>query len=199
MAVDIDTLLDLVERKAEVQYGGERISHREHAIQTAYLAEQAGSSPALIAACLLHDIGHLLHKEGLAPALRGIDSKHEVIGGKQLMDVLGPDVAYPIWLHVDAKRYLCATDRDYFGLLSPVSVRSLELQGGPFSEAEAEAFIAKPYAEDAAKLRRWDDQAKVPDLKTPPFAHFRRYVEEVRAAGPGAKSFSAPWGEKDLG
>lgn len=182
MAVELDRLLDLVERKADIQYGGERISHRDHALQAGHLAQEAGASPALTVAAFLHDIGHLLHKEGLLPALRGIDDKHEVIGGKQLMAILGPDVAYPIWLHVDAKRWLCATDKAYFGLLSPVSVRSLELQGGPFSEAEAAEFIAKPFAEDAVKLRRWDDQAKVPEMKTPSFDYFRGLVENVRAA-----------------
>ena len=57
----------------------------------------------------------------------------------------------PIKLHVDAKRYLCATRAGYFDALSTDSKRSLALQGGVFTPAEAAAFIAQPYA---ARRRR---------------------------------------------
>ena len=40
------------------------------------------------------------------------------------------------------------------------SVRSLALQGGPMSPAECEAFLALPHAQDALRLRIWDDHAK---------------------------------------
>jgi gamma-butyrobetaine dioxygenase len=82
-------------------------------------------------------------------------------------------VTEPVRLHVAAKRYLCATKGGYFERLSPGSVRSLELQGGPMREAECEAFRAGPYYRDAVRLRAWDEAAKVPGVLTPGLAHYR--------------------------
>jgi predicted HD phosphohydrolase len=94
-------------------------------------------------------------------------------------------VLAPIALHVDAKRYLCATDPDYFTALSADSVRSLALQGGVFDAQQAAAFIARPYAQDAVRLRRWDDRAKTAALPTPDYAYFSRYiVQSLRSAHP---------------
>jgi [1-hydroxy-2-(trimethylamino)ethyl]phosphonate dioxygenase len=177
----IDQLLDLIATHGARQYGGERVSQEQHALQSALLAETEGVPASLVVAALFHDIGHMLHKDGENAAERGIDDRHEALGGKQLRRVFGPAVAEPVRLHVDAKRYLCASDPGYFGALSAASVRSLELQGGPFSAAEAAAFIARPYAADAVRLRRWDDTAKVAGLATPPIAHFRRHIEAALA------------------
>ncbi len=177
MSEEIDRLYGLFEAHGEARY--EMVSQRAHALQCALLAEHEGGAPALIAAAFLHDIGHMLHKEGEGAALRGIDAKHELIARKHLQRLFGPAVAEPAHLHVDAKRYLCATDASYHAGLSPASQRSLALQGGPFSAPEAESFRQRPYAEDAVRLRRWDDLAKIPGLATPPLAHFRRYLEAI--------------------
>ena len=83
----------------------------------------------------------------------------------------------PVGLHVDAKRWLCASEPAYFDTLSPASVRSLELQGGPFTEAEAAAFIALPHAHDALAVRRWDEQAKSPGAVTPGLGRYRSLIE----------------------
>ena len=56
----------------------------------------------------------------------------------------GPAVAEPVRLHVDAKRYLCQAEPAYAAILSPASVRSLELQGGTFRAEEAAAWRAQP-------------------------------------------------------
>jgi [1-hydroxy-2-(trimethylamino)ethyl]phosphonate dioxygenase len=164
----VDQLIELVDAKGGRQYGGERLSQREHALQCAFLAASEGAPAAL-----LHDIGHLLHEEGEQPALRGVDDKHEDIGAGHLLPAFGPAVADPVRLHVPAKRYVCATDPGYFGRLSPGSVRSLALQGGPFTPAEATEFEALPFAADAIRIRRWDEAAKVPGLETPPVEHYR--------------------------
>ena len=82
-------------------------------------------------------------------------------------------------LHVPAKRYLCAVDAGYFGLLSPESVRTLSLQGGPMSAAEVAAFEALPHARDAVAVRRWDDHAKDPAVTPPRFAHFAPLLEAL--------------------
>ena len=48
--------------------------------------------------------------------------------------------AEPVRLHVPAKRYLCATDPHYFAQLSPASVHTLKLQGGPMAAQEVARF-----------------------------------------------------------
>jgi [1-hydroxy-2-(trimethylamino)ethyl]phosphonate dioxygenase len=156
---------------------GERVTQLEHGLQAAYFAEQQGAKPTLIAAALLHDIGHLLHDLGEDVAEHGIDAIHEQLGGEYLEKHFIPAVAEPARLHVAAKRYLCAVDPAYFVTLSPASVQSLALQGGPMTPAEIGAFEALPHFADAVQLRRFDDLGKEPDMPTPDLEHFRPYLE----------------------
>ena len=172
-----DRILDILETSGAAQYGDEAVSQLQHALQCAHLAECSGAPASLVVAALLHDFGHLIHKLGEDAAARGIDDRHEALGRKYLALWFDEDVTAPIGLHVDAKRYLCATEPDYFDTLSPASVQSLELQGGPFSEAEAAAFIARPHAHDAVAVRRWDEQAKDPEAATPGLEHYRPCIE----------------------
>jgi phosphonate degradation associated HDIG domain protein len=176
----VEWVLRLFGERGGSAYFGEAVSQTEHALQSAWLAEQQGADAALIASALLHDVGHLLHGLGEDVAGRGIDSRHEEVGAAWLLDRFGPTVAEPVRLHVPAKRYLCATNADYLAGLSPASVSSLRLQGGPFTSAEVVAFRALPHAERAVALRRWDDHAKVPGLRTPDLAHFRPVLEAAR-------------------
>lgn len=178
-------IMGLVAKKGAAQYGSEPVSQLEHALQSAWLAEEAGSSPALITAALLHDIGHLVDKKFQLGQDEEIDRHHEDIGEAFLRTVFPPSVTEPIRLHVPAKRYLCHADSTYFDGLSPASVRSLNLQGGVFSGLEATDFINLPYADDAVSLRRWDDLAKVPGKATPPLSHFETYVEKCLSGRTG--------------
>lgn len=168
-----------------VEHGDKRysevVTQAEHALQCAQAAEQADSDPALIVAAMLHDIGHMLHKFGPEPAAKGIDDHHESIGAGWLARAFGPDVTEPIRLHVDAKRYLCAVDPDYFGTLSPASVRSLQLQGGPMGDAALAAFEQGPHFEAAIKLRRWDEAAKVKGRRTLSYEHFADFFDAAMA------------------
>src|SRR5260221_492163 len=132
----LEQVLDRLRRGSSAEYGSDRVSQLEHALQCATQAEEAGATPALIIAALLHDIGHLVHDLGRDVARRGIDDRHEVRGRDWLCKWFAEDVTGPVRLHVDAKRYLCAVDPAYFATLSPGSVRSLALQGGPFPLAE---------------------------------------------------------------
>ena len=170
----ITTLFDV---RGESMYAGEPVSQTEHALQAAVLAEQEDASSHLISAALLHDIGHLLsaHDEDCADA--GIDDQHERLGSQWLGRYFGSDVVEPIRLHVPAKRYLCAVDPSYLRDLSPASMLSLELQGGPFGKAEIEAFELLPHAKEALRLRQWDEAAKIPDMKLPALEHFREILQ----------------------
>ena len=62
------------------QYGLSDINQIQHGLQAAALAEQAGDPPSLIAAALMHDIGHMLHTLGENPAADGVDDQHEDVG-----------------------------------------------------------------------------------------------------------------------
>jgi phosphonate degradation associated HDIG domain protein len=144
-------------------YLGEPVTIGTHMLQAAALAEAAGADPELVAAALLHDIGHLRHEA---------DSRHGEAGARWLSRWFGEAVTEPVRLHVAAKRYLCAAEPGYFGLLSAESVRTLAVQGGPMTSDEQAAFEALPHARDAVAVRRWDDAAKDPAVTPPGFAHF---------------------------
>ena len=158
------------------QYAGEAVTQLEHALQTAHLAEQSGADDALVTACLLHDLGHLLNEPGRGlndtPSLRGIDDTHQYFALPFLRGLFPDPVLDAIKLHVDAKRYLCQANPGYYARLSEDSKRSLVLQGGVFSADQAEGFLKQGGARDAVMLRQWDDLAKQADLVTPSLAHF---------------------------
>lgn len=179
MALSLNDIRSLFEQYGGLAYSGEPVTQLEHALQSGALAEEAGATDELVAAAFLHDLGHLLNLQGETPTERGIDDLHQYFALPFLRPLLSDAVLEPIRLHVDAKRCLCAIDATYFGQLSADSVRSLELQGGIFSEEEAGTFLQRPYAEDALRLRKWDDRAKVQNHPTPNLDHYLGLVGRV--------------------
>jgi phosphonate degradation associated HDIG domain protein len=162
-------VLDLFERHARQRYD-EQVTQLDHALQTAALARTDGASDALVAAALLHDVGHLLAlRDGTAAdGQTTVDLEHEARGARWLARVFPPSVTGPIALHVAAKRYRCAVDPAYHAALSPGSQASLERQGGPMTAAEVARFEANPAHVDAVRLRGWDDGGKRTDGVTVP-------------------------------
>ncbi|MFZ2990462.1 phosphonate degradation HD-domain oxygenase [Ideonella sp.] len=190
MALTLADIETLYTERGHATYAGEPVSQLAHALQSALLAEQAGADDELITAALLHDIGHLLVEHGGTPTLQGIDDKHQYLALPFLRGVFPDRVLDAIAGHVDAKRYLCATEPHYLAALSADSQRSLVLQGGVFNAAEAQAFAARPAAAEAVALRRWDDAAKAEGLATPGLAHYlacaRRCALPVTASSLGS-------------
>ncbi len=178
MSLSIEQIVALFEERGDNQYGAEPVNQLEHALQCAAHAERAQVPPSLVTAALLHDLGHLLHSLGDDPAAQGVDDVHQFIALPFLRNLFPESVLSPIRLHVDAKRYLCAVEPGYWEALSPASKRSLELQGGIYSPAEAQSFMDQPFAQDSVMLRRWDDAAKLPGLKTPSLSHFAEVMQE---------------------
>ena len=178
---DADAFLDhltglFADREGKREVDG-RLSNAAHMLQTAAAAENAGAQACLVAASLLHDVGHWLRGETLGT--RAIDHCHESVGADWLSAFFDADVTGPIALHVAAKRYLCAREPDYFANLSPGSVASLALQGGPMSDIEAEAFEADPAHVHAVALRRWDEYGKISGLDVPGFEHYRPLLRDL--------------------
>ena len=172
----VDELLGLFAAHGDQRYD-EVVTQTEHALQCAALAEADGADAELVAAALLHDVGHLLLADERDPGEgRERDLQHEAVAGRWLRRHFTDAVVDPVVLHVQAKRYLCAVDPRYHDGLSPGSVRSLELQGGPLDAAGVAAFEVLPRADDAARLRRWDDRAKVAAAPTPSLDQYRELL-----------------------
>jgi len=173
MPLTVDAIIDLYRTRGAVRYGKEAIDQQQHALQCGLLVQQAGASDELVAAALLHDLGHLLAVD--LPDCQ--DDLHEYRVIPFLRGAFPEAVIEPIRMHVDAKRYLCFAQPGYFDGLSTASKASLAFQGGAFGEREAEDFIQQPHARDAVLLRRWDDHAKSPTRTTPGWSHFRAVLE----------------------
>jgi phosphonate degradation associated HDIG domain protein len=182
MTTVADEVFAIFAAKGESAYHGESVSQLEHALQAAYCAVQQGAGEHLIAAALVHDIGHLVDDNPEDIADRGIDARHEKIGQDWLATRFGKNVVEPVYLHVSAKRYLCTTDAGYLGKLSPASLQSLELQGGPMTPDEIADFENNDFYRDAVALRRWDDEAKIPGLPTPHIQKYRELLNRVASS-----------------
>ena len=161
-------IVDLYQEKGNLHYEGEGVCQLAHAWQCGMLAKEDGASEKLQLAAWLHDIGHILSKKDGSPTTYGYDDRHEQTGGNFLAQLFSNEVSQPVLLHVLAKRYLVAIHPEYHDTLSPDSIRSLELQGGPMTLAECNEFISQPFARDAIALRDWDDRGKDPHHQTPP-------------------------------
>jgi len=170
----VEDLIALYDGPSASRLYDEAVTELEHALQCAALAVRAGATDALTAAALLHDVGHLLLADNVALTDElTVDRHHESAGARYLAPHFPPSVTAPIALHVEAKRYLCASEPGYLASLSPSSVRSLALQGGPMDEHEAAAFERQPGFADSVAVRRWDDQGKIAGLDV---SEFRRHV-----------------------
>lgn len=182
-AGSVDEVLALFEDWGRDPYD-EEITQLDHALQTAALAVAEDAPDELVAAALLHDVGHLLRLrdgEGFEPD-DPTDHAHEARGARWLAPLFPPAVTGPIALHVAAKRYRGAVDPTYLAGLSAGSTASLARQGGPMTADEARAFAARPTADTAVRLRGWDDGGKVDGLAIPGLDQYRPLLERVARA-----------------
>ena len=179
----VDELLELYERRGGERYG-EDVTQAAHALQCAEHARRDAASDAMVAAALLHDVGHLL----VDTAVEG-DDRHEAEGARALAALLGPEVAAPVALHVTAKRWRCAVEPGYLASLSAASVASLELQGGPLLDPAARSrFERHPSFDGAVALRGWDDAAKDPGAAVGALADHQALLHRLATAARAAAS-----------
>ena len=156
-------------------YIGEKVTITEHMVQTAMLAEENNSTESLVCACLLHDFGHFIIQDPDYLVTKSIDGKHENVAFNFLKNYFKPEVFEPIKLHVQAKRYLCRS-KSYWNILSEASKTSLKLQGGIMSDNEAKKFISLKFHDDAILLRKYDDDGKIPNIKTKKIEDYRDLI-----------------------
>ncbi|GGT21013.1 hypothetical protein GCM10010176_077000 [Nonomuraea spiralis] len=172
----VDELMDLLARCEDAwdtpDRTGDPVPLLDHGLQVAaVLRDRFPDDRELQVAGLVHDLGHLL-----AP---GDEAGHAATGAAAVRGLLGDRVAALVELHVPAKRYLAAAEPDRG--LSPESARTLALQGGPMSAAEAAAFAAAPHGPAAVALRRADDLGKVVGLTRPPLAELTTWRPLIEA------------------
>lgn len=187
----IPFLADIFQRRGAESYLGEAVTMSEHMLQGALFAERERASDELVAAALLHDIGHYTNEFGENYIEEGIDNLHDEAGARVLEGFFPPVVVACVRLHVSAKRYLCATDPAYIDKLSPASIATLKLQGGPMSPAEVAEFRKHPFHREAVRVRLWDEAGKVPGLRTPPFDYYAPLLQRVvdrHMAGKGVRA-----------
>ncbi|MEK9752952.1 MAG: HD domain-containing protein [Rhodospirillaceae bacterium] len=179
----VDYVGRILERRGGDSYLGEDVTMLEHMLQAATLAEAEGADDELVAAALLHDIGHYTGEFSEELALE-VDNHHDDGGAAVLAPFFPARLVGCVRNHVAAKRYLCAVDPEYLARLSPASVRTLELQGGPISPQEVAAFESLPDFADSVRVRQWDDAAKVAGRTTPGFRHFAPMLRRLAEIGP---------------
>jgi [1-hydroxy-2-(trimethylamino)ethyl]phosphonate dioxygenase len=178
-ATIVEFLGDIVARRGADSYLGEPVTIGQHMLQAAYLAEAEAAGPDLVAAALLHDIGHYTGEFGEDYIEQGVDNHHDEAGAQVLERFFPPLVTECVRLHVAAKRFLCATDPGYFDKLSDASVKTLALQGGPMSAEEVSEFRGNPYFNEAVRVRLWDEAAKEPEMVVPGFEHYVPLLQQV--------------------
>ncbi len=175
----VEFIADIFERRGSDSYLGEAVTMSQHMLQGAVLAERDGAPEELIAAALLHDIGHFTSEFGTLSLGDVRDNYHEEAGAAVLEPFFPRVITECVRLHVPAKRYLCATDPGYYGKLSGASKHTLSLQGGPMSAAEVAEFETNTFHRDAVQVRIWDDGGKDPAMITPPFRHYVPLLQRV--------------------
>jgi len=184
----VNFLADIFERRGDEEYLGEPVTMAEHMLQGATFAEDAGHREEIIVAALLHDIGHFTSEFGTF-SMQDTEDRHHEEAGAEVLEAFFPTLITDcVRYHVAAKRYLCATRPEYFARLSEASVHSLNLQGGPMSDAEVAEFELNPNLADIVTVRYLDDAGKRPDMQTPGFAHFAPMVQRIVDAHCGAGS-----------
>ncbi len=170
---------DIFARCGDEEYLGEPVTMAQHMLQGATIAEQNGLPEDIIVAALLHDIGHFTSEFGTFSMDDTKDRFHEEAGARVLADFFPSVVIDCVRHHVTAKRYLCATKPEYFDRLSEASIHSLNLQGGPMSETEVDAFEKNPNLKKIIQVRYLDEAGKHPEMVTPDYAHFAPMVQRV--------------------
>ena len=140
----VEFIGSIFDRRGSEEYLGELVTMGEHMLQGASIAESEGQPEEIIVGALLHDIGHFTGEFGTF-MMNDTEDRHHEDAGAVLLEKFSPKVITDCCrYHVAAKRYLCATQPEYFGHLSEASIHSLNLRGGPMTQDEVTEFERTP-------------------------------------------------------
>jgi phosphonate degradation associated HDIG domain protein len=173
-----DEIIRLYQDHGSLEYAGEAVTQLEHALQSMEMAREADCDEEMILAAFLHDIGHICISEGHIQAMEGYGvMHHEKLGGAWLKQRgFSSRLIQLVTAHVSAKRYLVATDPEYFNGLSVASRKTLEFQGGPMSPDEVAEFQNHPLFEEMILMRQFDEKAKEVQTTTPDWNYLKSLV-----------------------
>lgn len=172
-------LVELFDAEGSQDYLGEAVTMAQHMLQAGLAARQAGVDQELVVAAVIHDVGHFSGAVSGQDLMAGTDNHHDEAAAAWLSQWFGPEITEPVRLHVDAKRYLCATEPEYYEQLSEASKYTMSVQGGAMDAAEVREFAANPFVDSAVALRRFDDLGKDPETSDLSLADFREDIEAL--------------------
>lgn len=174
----VDEITGLYTKYGHADYIGEPISQLDHALQCALQAKKEGYTHQVITGALLHDIGQILGTRDAHEKMGTVGTqKHEELGANYLQEQGFNAITCSIVRnHVSAKRFLVAADVNYYNKLSDASKQTLIYQGGKMSVEEIRKYMEDKNYRMYLRMRRWDDRAKVPNMKLPTFEEFIPYI-----------------------
>lgn len=175
-----DEIIQLFEQYGDEDYDGEPVSQASHMIQSAMQAIRERADNELVIGAFLHDIGHLLKHEQQTEEMGSFGVvNHEGLGAVYLRKRgFSEKICSVVNMHVEAKRYLVATDKTYEAKLSAASIETLKWQGGPMSDLEVTRFKTHPFFSDIIKVRLWDEAAKDTAAVLLPLSFFRGLIDK---------------------
>jgi phosphonate degradation associated HDIG domain protein len=173
-----DEIIQLYSFYGGEEYSGEKVSQLEHMIQSAQLAKAEGFNDEVVLAAFLHDIGHIAEKVTNENSMSSFGIKdHEAIGATFLQNRgFSFRITRLVASHVSAKRYLTLREPGYYDKLSDASKYTLEFQGGPMSDEEADLLEEDPLFREIIQMRRWDEAAKLENQPMPSLDIFKELI-----------------------
>jgi 2-amino-1-hydroxyethylphosphonate dioxygenase (glycine-forming) len=181
-----EEIIDLYTLYGEEEYSGEKVSQLEHMVQAAQLAKAEGYNDEVVLAAFLHDVGHITEKITESNSMDNYGIRdHETIGAEFLTERgFSFRLTRLVASHVAAKRYLTLREPGYFDKLSEASKKTLEFQGGPMSDEEADVLEEDFLFREIIQMRRWDEAAKREHLPMPSLDVFRQLIFQHLLAQP---------------
>ena len=139
----VDFIGSIFEKRGDEEYLGEPVTMGQHMLQGATMAEQSREPDEIIIGTLLHDIGHFTSEFGTFSMEDTEDRYHEDAGAAVLENFSQRLllIVVDITLRLNA---ICVLRIQNISKLSIASIHSLNLQGGPMSEAEIKDFEKNP-------------------------------------------------------
>lgn len=158
----------------------EKCTQLQHAEQCGTLALERGFGEEVALAAFLHDIGHFIADEENRPEHSAYGyPEHDQLGANYLIQLgFSNKISELVGQHVQVKRYLALTRKNYLENLSHASTFTLKQQGGPMSTAEADNYATTPHLKEIIQLRDIDDSGKLPEKTCQPLNFWLKLAKE---------------------